>query len=108
MNPLLSIAISMGLLARALAADGYEIQTIHTASSPTASRSAAWKPGDGIVLEVSGMDFTADGKLAVAIRKGEVWLMNVHISPYSHRGYADHEPLRKRKLVRITGMLWWP
>jgi SsrA-binding protein len=30
---------------------------------------------------------------------GEVFLCNVHISPYSHRGYADHEPLRKRKLL---------
>ena len=23
---------------------------------------------------------------------GEVWIFNVHINPYSHRGYADHEP----------------
>jgi SsrA-binding protein len=30
---------------------------------------------------------------------GEVTLHNVHISPYSHRGYADHEPLRPRKLL---------
>ena len=29
----------------------------------------------------------------------EVFIYNVHISPYSHRGYADHEPLRKRKLL---------
>jgi SsrA-binding protein len=29
----------------------------------------------------------------------EVWIHNVHISPYSHRGYADHEPTRKRKLL---------
>ena len=29
----------------------------------------------------------------------EVWLHNVHINPYSHRGYADHEPTRKRKLL---------
>lgn len=33
------------------------------------------------------------------IEGGEVWLYNVNISPYSHRGYADHEPLRKRKLL---------
>lgn len=33
------------------------------------------------------------------IDNGEVWLYNVNISPYSHRGYADHEPLRKRKLL---------
>jgi SsrA-binding protein len=30
---------------------------------------------------------------------GEVWIYNVHINPYSHRGYADHEPTRKRKLL---------
>src|SRR5436309_12176315 len=29
----------------------------------------------------------------------EVFLYNVNISPYSHRGYADHEPLRRRKLL---------
>src|SRR5919106_701387 len=33
------------------------------------------------------------------VEDGEVFLYNVHISPYSHRGYADHEPLRKRKLL---------
>ena len=30
---------------------------------------------------------------------GEVFLHNVHISPYSHRGYAEHDPLRRRKLL---------
>jgi SsrA-binding protein len=30
---------------------------------------------------------------------GEVFLYNVNISPYSHRGYANHEPLRRRKLL---------
>jgi SsrA-binding protein len=33
------------------------------------------------------------------VEKGEVWALNIHISPYSHRGYADHEPMRKRKLL---------
>ena len=33
------------------------------------------------------------------VEQGEVFLLNVHISPYSHRGYADHEPLRRRKLL---------
>ena len=31
--------------------------------------------------------------------KGEVWLLNVHISPYSHTGYAHHEERRQRKLL---------
>jgi SsrA-binding protein len=30
---------------------------------------------------------------------GEVWMMNVHISPYSHRGYAEHAETRQRKLL---------
>jgi len=30
---------------------------------------------------------------------GEVFLYNVNISSYSHRGSADHEPLRQRKLL---------
>ncbi len=30
---------------------------------------------------------------------GEVFVFNVHISPDSHRGYAHHEPLRRRKLL---------
>jgi SsrA-binding protein len=33
------------------------------------------------------------------VEKGEVWLYNVHINPYSHRGYADHDPRRRRKLL---------
>jgi SsrA-binding protein len=33
------------------------------------------------------------------VEGGEVWLMNVHISPYSHRGYATHDELRQRKLL---------
>ena len=33
------------------------------------------------------------------VENGEIWVYNVNISPYSHRGYADHEPLRRRKLL---------
>jgi SsrA-binding protein len=33
------------------------------------------------------------------IENGEVWLMNMHISPYSHTGYARHEERRHRKLL---------
>ena len=31
--------------------------------------------------------------------QGEIWMMNVHISPYSHRGYAAHDEMRRRKLL---------
>jgi SsrA-binding protein len=33
------------------------------------------------------------------VDRGEVWLENVHISPYSHRGYAEHTERRPRKLL---------
>jgi SsrA-binding protein len=33
------------------------------------------------------------------VENGEVWMMNVHISPYSHRGYAEHAEMRQRKLL---------
>ena len=33
------------------------------------------------------------------VENEEVWLLNVHISPYSHRGYAQHAELRQRKLL---------
>jgi SsrA-binding protein len=34
-----------------------------------------------------------------SVEDGQVWILNVHINPYSHRGYADHEPTRRRKLL---------
>src|SRR5687768_7003957 len=33
------------------------------------------------------------------VENGEVFLYNVNISPYSHRGYSGHEALRPRKLL---------
>lgn len=33
------------------------------------------------------------------IRKGEVWLNNLHISPYSHGNFNNPDPDRKRKLL---------
>ena len=37
------------------------------------------------------------------VEGSEVFIYNVHISPYSHRGYADHEPTRRRKLLLHKG-----
>ncbi|MEQ1757989.1 MAG: SsrA-binding protein SmpB [Vicinamibacterales bacterium] len=33
------------------------------------------------------------------LENGEIWLLNVHISPYSHRGSAEHAERRQRKLL---------
>lgn len=35
----------------------------------------------------------------VAVRDGEAWLFNAHISPYSHGNRENHEPTRTRKLL---------
>lgn len=35
----------------------------------------------------------------VSVREGEVWLFNVHISPYSHGNKQNHDPMRIRKLL---------
>ncbi len=99
MKRILSLAVALlGSDLRLAATEGYAIQTILTGSSPTSSRNANWKPGDGLTLEVSGMDFLPDGKLAVAIRKGEVWLLDGVLGPpekvrYTLFASGLHEPL---------------
>jgi len=35
----------------------------------------------------------------VAIKDGEAWLLNAHISHYSHGNQQNHDPLRTRKLL---------
>ena len=58
----------------------------------------------GIVLLGTEVKAIREGRVNLRdsfarIDDGEVFLYNVNISPYSHRGYADHEPLRRRKLL---------
>jgi SsrA-binding protein len=33
------------------------------------------------------------------VLQSEAWLVNAHISPYSHGNFANHDPLRRRKLL---------
>jgi SsrA-binding protein len=35
----------------------------------------------------------------VAVRDGEAWLFNAHISPYAYGNRGNHEPTRTRKLL---------
>jgi SsrA-binding protein len=58
----------------------------------------------GIVLTGTEIKSARDGKVNLKdsygiVKAGEVWLLNCHISPYSHGNYANHEPLRTRKLL---------
>ncbi len=80
--------------------DYYKLLTLVAQSSPTGSREKVWRPGpDGVALEVSGLTSLPDGRLAVAIRKGDVYLLdNVYDDPPKNLTYhrfasALHEPL---------------
>lgn len=59
----------------------------------------------GIVLTGSEVKSVRDGRINLKdgfarIRNGEVYLMNVHISPYTHSdSFADYVPDRTRKLL---------
>lgn len=69
----------------------------------------------GIALTGSEVKSLRQGKANLSdgyarVKDGEVYLHDVHISPYSHAGYSQHEPLRVRKLLlhkreirRLTG-----
>jgi SsrA-binding protein len=58
----------------------------------------------GVVLTGTEIKAARDGKVNLKdayglVKAGEVWLLNCHISPYSHGTYANHDPLRTRKLL---------
>lgn len=94
------------------AADGdyYRLLSVATSQAPTESRSKNWKPSpEGLPLEISGMTFLDDQRLAVAIRKGEIWILDgVYDEPASNVTYkrfanALHEPLG---LLQHNGALY--
>lgn len=58
----------------------------------------------GLVLTGTEIKSARDGKVNLRdsyglVKAGEVWLLNCHINPYSHGNYANHDPLRTRKLL---------
>lgn len=58
----------------------------------------------GLVLSGTEVKSCRAGKVSLtdayaAIRDGEAWLMQCHISPYSHGNRANHDPTRPRKLL---------
>lgn len=58
----------------------------------------------GIVLTGTEVKSLREGKANIGdaygiVRDGEVYLINLHISPYERGGYANHEPDRTRKLL---------
>src|SRR6267142_2266903 len=58
----------------------------------------------GAALTGTEVKSVLDGRIQlkdsyVAVRDGEAWLFNAHISRYSHGNLANHDPLRTRKLL---------
>jgi SsrA-binding protein len=58
----------------------------------------------GILLQGTEVKSLREGKANlkdsyVIVKNGEVFLLNCHISPYSHGNIMNHEPLRTRKLL---------
>ena len=58
----------------------------------------------GMVLTGAEVKSCRNGKIQLsdayaAIKDGEVWLHNVHISPYTHATVGNAEPVRPRKLL---------
>ena len=58
----------------------------------------------GIVLTGTEVKALREGKANITdaygiVRNGEIFLLNLHISPYERRGYSNHEPTRTRKLL---------
>ena len=61
----------------------------------------------GLVLSGTEIKSLRAGKVSLAeafgvVRRGEVWLEGMTISPYESRGYVNHEPRRARKLLMHT------
>ena len=80
--------------------DFYRIVTIATSEAATQSRDKFWKPApEDLVLEVSGIAPLDENRIAVAIRKGEIWILSgVYDDPpvnvtYHRFAEALHEPL---------------
>ena len=58
----------------------------------------------GLVLTGTEVKSLREGRANIAdaygnLRDGEVFLLNLHISPYERGGYSNHEPNRTRKLL---------
>ena len=58
----------------------------------------------GIVLKGTEVKSIRSGKISLKesfakIKNNEVFVYNMHVSPYTHAYYGNHEPMRPRKLL---------
>ncbi|QDT01851.1 hypothetical protein K227x_02200 [Rubripirellula lacrimiformis] len=80
--------------------DSYRLLSIAAPAAVTDSRSQHWKPSDdGVALEVSGIAPLDDTRIAVSIRKGEIWILD---------GVYDDDPDSKVTYHRFASALHEP
>lgn len=58
----------------------------------------------GLVLKGTEVKSLRDGRANIndafgIVKDGEIFLLNMHVSPYERGGYTNHEPDRTRKLL---------
>jgi SsrA-binding protein len=58
----------------------------------------------GVALQGTEVKAIREGRVNLVdafcrVERGEVWLFELHVGAYSHRGSADHDPRRPRKLL---------
>ena len=58
----------------------------------------------GLVLHGTEVKAIREGKINIKeaycnFQDGELYLLQAHISPYSHAGYENHDPIRPKKLL---------
>lgn len=58
----------------------------------------------GIALTGSEIKSIRDGKITISeayvrVDNNELWLIGANIAPYTHGAYANHDPMRPRKLL---------
>lgn len=96
---LLTLVVAGPVVGQQRENDFYRLETLVSAQAKTHSRDKRWRPDTNeVVLEVTGMTTLDDDRLAVAIRKGEIWILsNLDGDPrnieYSLFADALHDPM---------------
>lgn len=87
-------------------ADTKEVSTESVARNRSARHEyqilESWEAG--LVLTGTEVKSLREGKVNISdaygiVRDGEVYLINMNVSPYERGGYVNHEPTRSRKLL---------
>ncbi|MDQ2664734.1 MAG: plastocyanin/azurin family copper-binding protein [Gemmatimonadota bacterium] len=100
--PVITIALAAGLSASA-AAQGSNADSARAPSENDYYRLTTLPIPEGVVLEVGGLETLPDGRLGVATRRGEVWLIE---NPSSLNGGRPHFTRFAQGLHEALGLMY--